>query len=80
MKSEHSPTLPNLRELAPDTLLSPEQAATFLGLKPATLSIWRCTGRYNLRFVKSGRLVRYRAGDIVAWLDGRSRIHTGAAA
>ena len=82
---EHKPdlrseSLPDLRGLPPDTLLSPEQAAQALGLKPATLSIWRCTGRYNLRFVKAGRLIRYRAGDVVAWLDSRARVHTGAAA
>ena len=67
----------NLAALAPDTLLNDEQAAAALSVKPGTLSVWRCTGRYNLPFVKVGRLVRYRAGDLAAWLDKRARLHSG---
>ena len=72
-----SESLPDLRSLPPDTLLSPEQAADALGLKPSTLSIWRSVGRYNLPYIKAGRMVRYRVGDVLAWLDRRARTHTG---
>lgn len=56
-----------------DLLLNDAEAAQLLGVSPATLSVWRCTGRYNIPFVKVGRLVRYRQADLVAWLDRRTR-------
>lgn len=67
----------NLHTLAADTLLDDGQAAAVLGLKKGTLSIWRSTGRYNLPYLKIGRLVRYRAGDLAEWLEKRSRLHSG---
>lgn len=66
---------PNL----PD-LLTPEQAAQFLGLSPRTLSVWRCTGRWNLPFVKIGRTVRYNRDTLIAWAEKHSRsFQTGEA-
>lgn len=67
----------NLHTLAADTLLDDGQAAAVLGLKKGTLSIWRSTGRYNLPYLKIGRLVRYRAGDLAEWLEKRARLHSG---
>lgn len=60
-------------------LLTQEQVAHRLGVKPATLQIWRVTGRYNLPFVKCGRLVRYREDDVRAFIDRRTREHTSSA-
>lgn len=60
-------------------LLDENQAAEHLTVSPGTLSVWRSTGRYNLPFVKVGRMVRYRLSDLDAWLAGRSR-DTGATA
>jgi hypothetical protein len=54
-------------------LLSPEQAAAFLDTSPGTLSVWRSTGRYALPFLKIGRKVRYRKGDLLAWMASRTR-------
>ena len=67
----------DLESLPPDTLLNTEQAAKALGLKPSTLAVWRCTGRYGLRYIKCGRLPRYRAADLLTWLNDRSRLHSG---
>ncbi len=39
---------------SPSDLLSREEAAAFLGLKPQTLSVWATTHRYNLPFLKIG--------------------------
>ena len=44
-------------------LLTAEQVAELLGVTTHTLAVWRSTGRYNLPYVKSGRLVRYRESD-----------------
>jgi predicted site-specific integrase-resolvase len=48
-------------------LLTPQEVATRLGISITTLATWRCTQRYALAYVKVGRLVRYRAGDIEAF-------------
>lgn len=56
-----------------DTLLTPEQVASQLGISKATLNVWRCTGRYNLPFVKSGSRVRYKASDVDAFISRRTR-------
>jgi excisionase family DNA binding protein len=52
-------------------LLSEDQAAELLGVKPQTLSLWRSAGRYDLPFVRVGRLIRYRLADLEAWLERR---------
>ena len=62
--------------LAPE-LLTPEQAAEYLGVKVQTLAVWRTTHRYKLPFTKVGVKVRYRLADLQAWLS--SRTHTGTA-
>lgn len=60
-------------------LLTPEEAAIYIGVSPGTLSVWRSTGRYALPFIKAGRLVRYDAAALGAWLAARTR-ESGATA
>jgi len=67
----------DLESVPASTLLSDAQTAGILGVTPATLSVWRSVGRYNLKFIKIGRNVRYRAGDVRDWLTTRERLHTG---
>jgi len=50
--------------LSDEALVEPGVASYELKVTPTTLSIWRCTGRYHLPYVKIGRLVRYRMGDL----------------
>ena len=50
-------------------LLTPSQVADILGVTIGTLAIWRCTGRYPLRWVKCGRLVRYRECDVLQFIE-----------
>ncbi len=54
-----------------DPLLSEQEAAAFLGVKPATLQVWRSSRRYALSYLKIGRLVRYRQSALVAFLSSR---------
>ncbi len=61
-------------------LLTPEQAAEYLGVQPQTLNLWRCTGRYSLPFIKCGRLVKYRRADLDAWLTSRTQTSSSAPA
>ena len=60
-------------------LVDEKEAARILDISPGTLAVWRSTGRYNLRFLKVGRNVRYRRADLEAWLEKRTR-ETGATA
>ena len=74
--NEAAPVI-DLASLPASTLLSDTQAASILGVTPATLSVWRSVGRYDLKYLKIGRYVRYRAGDLRDWLTTRERLHTG---
>lgn len=65
-------TIENIVQQSRD-LLDEHEAAELLDTAPGTLSVWRCTGRYNLPFLKVGRKVRYRRADLMAWLDARVR-------
>lgn len=71
-------TLENIVQAGRD-LLNEQEAAQFLDIAPGTLSVWRSTGRYNLKFLKVGRSVKYRRADLLAWLDARVR-QSGATA
>jgi len=55
-----------------DRLLSPQEVARWLEVRVATLATWRSLKRYSLRYVKVGRLVRYRRSDVEAFLRARS--------
>jgi hypothetical protein len=55
-----------------EKLLTPFEAANVLSVSPATLAIWRSTGRYSLPFTKIGSLVRYRPSDLARFIASRS--------
>ena len=61
-------------------MLSTDQAAEVIGVRPNTLAIWRLTGRHDLPFVKVGRLVRYRRSDLIRWMSERSGTSTAGIA
>jgi excisionase family DNA binding protein len=49
-------------------LLTRREAAAYLGVSEQTLAIWKCTGRYNLPYIKIGRLVKYKRQDLDAFI------------
>ncbi len=61
----------------PPVSVDDKQAADVLDLKPTTLAVWRSTGRYNLPYLKVGRLVKYRLSDLAEFLARRTANHTG---
>ena len=64
-----NPESPNYN---PSYLATPQATGSVLGVTEGTLSVWRCTGRYKLPFVKVGRKVCYRVGDVVAFIKNRT--------
>lgn len=50
-----------------DELLTEHEAATFLKISSRTLQAWRCS-KAGPAFVRVGRTIRYRRGDLVAWI------------
>lgn len=54
-----------------EKLLAPEHVADLLGVTTHTLAVWRCTQRYNLPYIKCGRLVRYRPSHVDAFIESR---------
>jgi hypothetical protein len=64
-----------------DELLSNEQVAAILGVKPNTLEIWRCKGK-GPAFLKLGdhpsSPIRYQRSRVMAWLDTNTFASTSA--
>jgi excisionase family DNA binding protein len=56
----------------PSPVVSEKEAAEILGVTHGTLSVWRCTRRYPLPYVKIGRSVRYRITDLEAFMQSRT--------
>ena len=64
-----------IKNQSTDPLLTPPEAAAYIGVTENTLSVWRCVGRYNIPFIKVGRLVKYRKSALESFLV--SRTHGG---
>ncbi len=58
--------------LANANLLTNEESAAYLGVTPGTLDVWRCTKRYNIPYIKVGRLVRYKKSSLDAFIESRT--------
>jgi hypothetical protein len=59
-----------------DALLTEVQAADILNLSTRTLQAWRVQ-RAGPSFVRTGRAVRYRKRDLIAWIDANT-VSTGS--
>jgi len=53
-----------------EKLLNTKELASYLGVAVSTLLLYRAEGT-GPRYIKMGRLVRYRASDVEAWLAER---------
>ncbi len=66
----------NYDELGDSNLLTPKEAAVMLGLSVDTLCVWRSVARYNLKYVRCGRLIRYKMRDLREFIATRTQTHT----
>ena len=58
-----------------DKLYTVAELAEYLAMNPQSLNNWRTQG-YGPAFVKVGRNVRYREGDITDWLESQVATET----
>ncbi len=65
--------------LSPTELMSDREAGAYLGVSPTTLTVWRCTHRYAIPFIRVGRLIKYRRADLDRWLESRTVGASGGA-
>lgn len=65
------PPEPNGR-IAVEKLLGPEEVADLLGVPIQTLYNWRSRG-IGPRAVRVGRHLRYRPGDLDAWVESQTQ-------
>jgi hypothetical protein len=77
-KADHAEGCGADRTRERDPLLTPQEAARYLGLQVQTLSVWRCHGRYSLKYLKVGAKVMYRQRDLDAWLASRTATSSAA--
>ena len=62
-----------VNDTLPYQLVGPEEAANILGVSSGTLSVWRCTKRYGLPYIKVGARVMYRLVDLQEFIERRTR-------
>ena len=58
-------------------LMNEKEVASFLGLRPQTLAIWRMR-KEKIPFVRMGRRIAYRREDVERWLEAQ-RVQVGGA-
>ena len=58
-------------------LMNEKEVASFLGLKPQTLAIWRMR-KEKIPFVRMGRRIAYRREDVEKWLEAQRAQVEGA--
>ncbi|MGD9842902.1 MAG: DNA-binding protein [Steroidobacteraceae bacterium] len=51
-----------------DMLVPSLAAAGIIGVKQQTLALWRCERRHNLSYIKNGRRIHYRLGELRRFL------------
>ena len=61
--------MPNRKK--PKEIMNRKEAAAYINYAPNTLATWACKKRYNLKYFKIGRAVRYHRADLDKFLEDR---------
>ena len=67
--------MPTQLDLQDECLLTPKEAADFLRVSDSWLAKARVSGD-GPPFVKIGRSIRYRDGDLLRWVKSRTHLST----
>ena len=57
------------RRKSKEELLTTDEASKYLRVKKGTLAIWRSTKRYEVPYIRVGRLIRYRVSDLEEFIE-----------
>lgn len=57
-----------------ERLLNVAEAAEILGVKPNTIEVWICENRYPLKYIKIGRLLKFRESDLQDFINKNTRV------
>ena len=76
-RNEIHQTFKRREEMCRPSLLDEREAGEVIRVKPSTLSVWRCTKKYNLPYVKMGGRVYYVLADLLAFVESR-RVAAGS--
>ena len=72
-KADEEPGIGKAEASSIPEMMTPQQAAAYLGVKAQTLGVWRCTRRHPIPFVKVGRKVCYRKADLDRFVQQRTK-------
>lgn len=67
--SDHSVYQKLFSKKSTSDLLTRKEAAQYLGICENTLAVWACTKRHPLKFVKIGRLTKYRKAHLDEFIE-----------
>lgn len=49
--------------------LTQKEVSKILDVKVTTLNSWRCSRKYNIPYIKLGRVILYPSVEFYAWLE-----------
>jgi excisionase family DNA binding protein len=58
-------------------LLTSKEASAYLRLAERTLTVWRCTGKVSIPYIKIGGKVLYKKSDLTSFIE--SNLHSSEA-
>jgi excisionase family DNA binding protein len=67
--SDHTTYQKLFSEKTTSDLLTRKEAAEYLGVREDTLAIWACKKRHPLKYVKIGRLAKYRKAHLDEFIE-----------
>lgn len=56
-------------KLKEELYLSQKDVAKILNIKVSTLNHWRCVKRYEIPYIKLGRVIMYPESEFAIWLN-----------
>ncbi|HVW96130.1 MAG TPA: helix-turn-helix domain-containing protein [Mucilaginibacter sp.] len=55
----------------PKEIMNRKEAAAYINYAPNTLATWACKNRYDLKYFRIGRNIRYHRSELDRFLESR---------